>query len=182
MRHRLLWVALALIGSTALWTTGQRWRTDAHEARAAWGELVDVAIVTEPVRAGQPIEGSVVEIARRPRAVVPAGAVSDVPLATTARVDLVPGEMLLEGRIGGGFEAGRVEVAVASANAVPALAVGDLVDVWVVDGPATPARPVVVSAIVVAHDGDRVTLAVDRSEVAVLVAKLDRTLTVVRVG
>jgi SAF domain len=138
LRHRpalrwLLVVGLALL--TGLFTSGVV--DAARSARAQWGAVQAVVVMTESVAAGDPILAADVEVRSLPAAVVPEGAVTSPPVGREAITDLFPGEVLLSGRVAPDGRHGAAALlppgtralAVPSGPGTPPLRVGDTVDV-----------------------------------------------------
>lgn len=97
------------------------------------GPLIEVAIVARPVPAGTALATADIRTARLPLAAVPDAEREARPLGRTARVDLVPGEVVLAGRLGPRglaalLPAGARALAVPAAAGTPPLETGQRVD------------------------------------------------------
>lgn len=162
----------------------------ATRAAAAWGSERTVWIVRRPVDAGDIIGAIAVRRSRLPRGVVPEGALDGAssPVGEATRVALVRGEVVVTARLAGrgahgvaamvppGFRA----VAVPNDDHMPAVRVGDRVDVLVTfdvgddAGAETPSFAVAAGAEVLAVTPRAMTLAVradDAPRVAFALAK-----------
>ena len=102
----LVWwlAAIALATLTAGVTTRSLRQADAVVAE--WGQVSDVLVVVEEVRAGRVVPAAA--LARRPIpvALVPSGALSGGAAGRVALVDLVPGEVVLDRRLAGTARSG----------------------------------------------------------------------------
>ncbi len=98
----VLAVVLALLAGLAVHRATAR----AAATTATYGELAPAWVVAEPVRAGEPIAAGAAERVERPADHVPAGAVGDDPTGRLAVADLVPGELVLDGRLADGRRSG----------------------------------------------------------------------------
>ena len=97
------------------------------------GPLVEVQVVARPVRAGAALTPADVRTTRRPAAAVPDAEPAVDPQGRTARVDLVPGEVVLATRLGprglaAVLPAGARALAVPRAAGTPPLEPGQRVD------------------------------------------------------
>ena len=100
---------------------------------AGTGPMVDVVVVSRPVPAGAAVAESDVRTVRLPAAAVPDAEPAVAPQGRAARVDLVPGEVLLASRLGPrGLAAllppGARALAVPRAAGTPPLEPGQRVD------------------------------------------------------
>lgn len=146
-RRAVLWYAAALALTALTAGTVHATLRDAAAARAAYGETVGVVVATAEVAAGDPVDASVATTRLLPRALVPAGALRGAPPGRPALAALVPGEVVLAGRIAGGGTGGLAALLAPGERAVPVplavpgleLAPGDHVDV--VAGGATGGGP-----------------------------------------
>ena len=123
------------------------------------GPLVDVPVVARPVAAGATLAADDVRLARLPAAAVPDAEPAADPAGLTARVDLVPGEVLLAQRLGRrGLAAllppGGRALAVPRAAGTPPLEPGQRVDLL------AAGEVVVTAASVLAVDDSGTTVAV----------------------
>ncbi len=67
---------------------------------AGSGELVEVVVVARPVSGGATLVAADVQAARLPAGVLPDAEPAAAPVGHTARVDLIPGEVVLAARLG----------------------------------------------------------------------------------
>lgn len=161
-------------------------------ARDRWGEAVPVAVARRDLAAGDVVGPDDVAVERRPRAVVPDGALAEAPVGRAVTAPVLAGEPLVDARLAPDgltgpaalVPAGWRAVAVPAGDAglaapAPPLAVGDRVDVLgpgFVDGDAG----VVAEGAVVVHVGEAaVTVAVpaaDADDVAAAIATATATL------
>jgi hypothetical protein len=158
--------ALALLTALIVGWLGSQ----AAAERARWGTARHAVVVTSAVRAGEPLAGRV-RARAVPLALLPRHALGAVPRRAVAAVDLSPGEIVVAHRLAGRssvaarLPAGRRAVAVPTAGGLP-VAVGDRVDVLATfDTGGTGGEPTVVvarDALVLAHDDDAVTVAVEQ--------------------
>ena len=123
------------------------------------GALVEVPVVARPVAAGVTLVAADVQAARLPADALPDGEPAAAPVGRTARVDLVPGEVVLASRLGPrGLAAllppGARALAVPRAAGTPPLEPGQRADLL------AGGRVVVPSASVLAVDDSGTTVAV----------------------
>lgn len=135
------------------------------------GELTPVVVATQPIEAGQPLDGGNTEVRRYPALTLPAGAVTGLHGDEVASSAIHPGDVVTEARLGGLPIGARTEVAIPAHTALPPLAPGDLVDVLVTlplpgDGGAqSQATLTVATAAVVTYTAEHaVTIAVTSQE------------------
>jgi Flp pilus assembly protein CpaB len=156
---------------------------DATAARDRYGRTTRVAVVQRDLPAGSTLRAGDVALESRPIALVPVGALDDVPLGRAARVALVRGEVLVRSRVAPDGVVGVAAVvpdtwrAVAvpvAAGTIPPVRPGDRVDVLVTlatPGAATevdatePTIRVAEGALVVDVARDAVTIAVPAARV-----------------
>ena len=173
---------MLLAGSVGLSAMSLQGRLSAAAAeRDAWGVSETVAVVVAPVGAGQQLDGAV-ELVERPGAMVPDGAVTELPSGAIAAVDLVVGEVLLRERlVGDGVTsrpAGTVAVTVDIDGDAALVETGDLVDLWSIDVATLTSVRVVAGVVVLGRADEALTVAVPESAMAdVAVASL-RPLTI----
>ena len=132
------WVAVGLLAAVTASTVRSSLER-AAVAESRYGDLRDVAVVVRPVERGAALRDGDVRSERRPSALLPDGAASDVSDAVgrVTLADLVPGDVVVgtrlapHGRRGAGAlrPAGRRAVAVPGGAGRPPLRAGDLVDV-----------------------------------------------------
>ncbi|MET0727107.1 MAG: SAF domain-containing protein [Acidimicrobiales bacterium] len=174
---RLWWALVGCVALTAGWGASTV-VASAERTRAAWGRSATVLVVERGLQAGDPIGPGDVSSVPRPQGTVPDGAVAALPDGAVARIELVPGEVLLDRRIAplglrgiaAALPIGTRAVAIpAEPGLVPPLMVGDRVDVLVAVAPEAagagpPGFTVAEDALVVAVDEAAVTIAVARAE------------------
>lgn len=128
-------LTMAVVVSVAV--VGARQIDAANRSERAWGDLVEVIVLTRDVAAGELVEPSAFETRRWPRSLVPHGAVRRVP-SDSRRVttSIVEGEVMLQSRwrrSGGAWAAslnrGESAVQVPLPAPLDGLAPGDRVDV-----------------------------------------------------
>lgn len=131
------------------------------------GPVVEVAVAARPIRAGTALGGADVRSVRLPAAALPDAGRARDPVGRTARVDLVPGEVLLASRLGPRglaalLPAGTRALAVPRAAGTPPLEPGQRVDLLAGGG------PVVTAASVLAVDDSGTTVAVPEAAAPVV--------------
>ncbi len=138
-RSSVVWwtaaVVLGLITATVM-NAAIRRSTDAADS---WGTDRRVWVVRHEVRAGDVLVDGDVTLTRRPKGLVPSGALDaeSSPIGEATRIDLMPGEVVLTRRLAGrgahGVAAlvtsGRRAIALKNDETMPLLRVGDRVDV-----------------------------------------------------
>jgi Flp pilus assembly protein CpaB len=116
----------------------------AEAARAAWGDQQAVVVVRRDLLAGAQVGDGDVGVERRPAALVPSGALHELPAGATLRASAFAGEVLVEQRLAGAglsplaaaLPAGTRAIAIpVEAGLAPPLQVGDEVDVLVALSP-----------------------------------------------
>lgn len=186
--HRVLrrsgmawWTAALSIGLVTAFIASTN-LTRATNAASAWGVERPVWVVQRNVAAGRAIDHGDVVLSKRPKGVVPTGALTDAssPVGATTRVALVTGEVLVAARVAGRgtrglaalIGAGRRAVAMKNDEAMPALRPGDRVDVIATfdvandlesapsGAPKDPSFAVAVDAEVLAATARTITLSV----------------------
>lgn len=185
IRHRVVQAAATAALGLAMVTTLSAKAAAFERQRADWGELIAVTVVTEPVQVGERLIGAT-EVRRLPRAMTPVDATSHVPPDSRAKVALYPGEVLLNTRL---TAMGLDDTAPATAALtlpvtvqLPLLADGDLVDLWIVDGPDLLSRRVVEHVSVLAFSDRTITVAVPNDQVERATAASLRSVIVTRIG
>jgi Flp pilus assembly protein CpaB len=123
------------------------------------GPLVDVHVVARPVAAGVTLVTGDVQSARLPAGSLPDAEPAPAPVGSTARVDLIPGEVVLAVRLGPRglaalLPAGARALAVPRAAGTPPLEPGQRTDLL------AAGRVVVPAAAVLAVDDSGTTVAV----------------------
>jgi Flp pilus assembly protein CpaB len=173
-RQPRLWWLLSLTAALAIGWAVSTIVADAERVRQAWGTTEAVVVARRPLVAGTPIDGGDVELVDRPRALVPEGALRDLPDGQVAATSIAAGEVVVAARLAPLGLRGLAATLPAGARAVaipvepglaPPVAVGDRVDVLVALAPeAAGGRPpgfvVAAGALVVAVDEAAVTVAV----------------------
>ena len=176
-RPVVFWTVVATLAAVT-GTVVARTAADAEAALDRYGTRVRVAVVARAVPVGAVLAPEDVVVREVPVALVPVGALGEVPVGRTAVVALVEGEVVVAERIAPGglsgpsalLPAGTAGVTVARGEASPPLALGDAVDVVATfapsgAGPGTTA--VVANAARVVHvDEAAVTLAVPSGDAA----------------
>ncbi len=182
-REPRLWWVLVLSSALAAGWLMSSVVAGAERARLAWGRSTTVLVVEHDLDAGERLGALDVRAVRWPAALVPPGALLEVPAHAVARTALVAGEVVLTARlapaglrgVAAALPPGSRAIAIPTEpGTAPPLAVGDRVDVLVAlapeaagDGP--PGFSVATDALVVALDEAAVTIAVQR-EVAPRIA------------
>jgi pilus assembly protein CpaB len=183
-------VVLAVVAGGLTASTVQR----AEEVRAGYGERRTVAVATAELPVGTEIADADVRWVELPVAAIPAGAAGE-PVGRVVSEPIVAGEVVAERRLGGAdldgpialLEPGGRAIALPVDAAIPALAVGDRVDVFspvelvgtgsgaeTARSATTGARRIAREARVLAIDEQAVTIAVTATEApAVARAVLD---------
>lgn len=173
-RQPRIWWLLTLSSAVAVGWIVSSIVADADRTRAAWGTTTVVAVAARDIAAGAPLGVDDVDLVERPHALVPEGALREVPDGQVAAAAIAAGEIVVTSRLAPlgltglaatlpeGTRAVAVPVEVGLA---PPLIVGDRVDVLVAlapeaagDGP--PGFVVAAGALVVAVDEGAVTVAV----------------------
>lgn len=190
-RRALPWylAAVLLTVLTAGFVHGALQRAAAAEA--GYGTTRPVVVATAVVEVGRPIDPAVAEVRALPRALVPDGALDEVPVGRRALVALSAGEVVLAHRVSGSSAAGPGGLLEPGQRAVPVpvavpglpLAPGDRIDLVaggapgggvVGDLPVGPTGPDVVATdarVLVAGD-ETVVVAVEAVTAAEVAAAL----------
>lgn len=173
-RHpRLWWACVGLLAVTAGSVVASAFGS-AEEARSSWGTTRQVVVLVRDLPAGHRLAASDVRLEERPAAVVPEGALREVPVDGTLASLAVSGEVLVEDRLApaglsslaSSLPAGTRAVAVpVEPGSAPPVEVGDAVDLLVtvapeVAGDGPPGFVLARTAPVVAVDDAAVTVAV----------------------
>lgn len=173
---RLWWLLTVAVALAVGWVVSSI-VAEAERARLAWGTTELVAVASRHLAAGTTIGGDDVELVERPRALVPTGALSDIPEGQVAVTAIEAGEVVVAARLapmGLGVlaatlpEGTRAVAIPVEAGLAPPLLVGDRVDVMVALAPEAageepPGFVVAADALVVAVDEAAVTVAVSRA-------------------
>ncbi len=174
-RQPRLWWLLTCVTALAAGALVSTITADAERMRSAWGPTELVVVARRDVAPGVTLRAGDVELAPRPRAMVPDGALRRLPTGQVSAVALATGEVVLEQRLAPLGVRGLAATLPAGSRAVaipietgtaPPLAVGDHVDVLVALAPEAagggpPGFVVVADALVVAVGDTAVTIAVD---------------------
>jgi len=185
LRHRIVWLvaAAALAAFVSLSIAAKAKAADAE--RVGWGTTTSVIVVDRAVGTGEPIAGAISKH-ELPAAMVPAGALNDVPSDSLAKVHLFPGEVLLEQRVTSasvsGIPEGSVAITLPVQVQLPLLDAGDLVDVWAMDPVDSTTRRVAAAALVLDFTDDDVTIAVTRDQVRAATSAARRPVTITLIG
>lgn len=176
-RPRLWWVlSLALAGVAASAVASTVGRAEAERDR--WGPSAPVVVATRDVEPGEPLAEAGLVVERRPRATVPASALTRIPPDAVAGAAIVDGEVVVAERLAGEGLRGpaarlphgtRAMAVPAEPGLTPPVAVGDVVDVLVAvpddaAGGGPPGFTLVAGALVVAVGEDATTIAVPRDD------------------
>jgi len=185
-RNRWLWIAIAVLVGVSGFSAVRQHQSELEAHAAAWGQQMSVVIVVDSVRLGESVAGGLV-VARRPAAMVPAGAMLELPgPGSVAKADLFAGEVLLAARIADGESgvegAGRRALTVAIEGPASLVEVGDLVDLWSIDARSAHAVEVATNVVVLDRDADDLTIAVPLEQVAAVAAAARQPITVALVG
>jgi Flp pilus assembly protein CpaB len=168
-------LAVATVGVTVAVLGG------AEASRARWGSTRAVLVATHDLSPGDRLDQASVAVHRLPRAMTPAGALSELPVGAVALHPILEGEPVVlqrlapAGLVGPAALVGPGRRAVAvprGAVAAPPLVTGDVVDVLVVlppdrdSGRDPPAFPVAERATVVDVADDAISVAVPEADAA----------------
>lgn len=187
-RHRVVRGLLGVALAAVAFATVAEERNALVSERAEWGTTVLVAEVTEFVRAGHDVAGSV-HLVERPAAMVPPGAVTvdsagSRPTVGRASVDLVAGELLLHRRIlepgSAGLPAGTVAITIEMLGEPALVDPGAIVDVWVADAANFSGRQVASGVLVLDVNESALSIAVPAGAVEPVVVASLRPLVVTR--
>jgi Flp pilus assembly protein CpaB len=173
-RQPRIWWLLTLSTAVAVGWSVSAIVTEADRTRAAWGQSTVVAVATRDIPAGAPLGHDDVDLLERPLALVPPGALEELPDGQVAAAAIAAGEVVVTARLAPVGLTGLAATLPEGSRAVaipvevglaPPLSVGDHVDVLVAlapeaagDGP--PGFVVAADAVVVAVDDGAVTVAV----------------------
>ncbi|MEM7094079.1 MAG: hypothetical protein AAF567_13825 [Actinomycetota bacterium] len=186
VRHRAVRVAACALALVVTAGLVQGERASLGEERAAWGRVEQVVQVIDFVGAGEALPRSALRIVERPAAMVPQGALGAVPSRGRAAVDLVPGELLLAGRVRGHAEGAlprdTVAVTIELLGTAALVEVGNLVDVWSVDAATQRSDRLVNAAVVLHRDDGSLSVAVPESAAADMAVAALRPLVVTLVS
>lgn len=183
----LWWVAAVSLGLITATVTNSAVRRTTSAANA-WGVERRVWVVQRAVRAGEVIATSDARLERRPKGVVPEGALDaeSSPIGEATRVDLRTGEVVLTQRLAGlgahGVAAlvvaGRRAIAFKNDESIPALRVGDRVDVLatfdVADALGTSDATTPAPSFAVASDAEVLTVSARTITISVAVKEAPR--------
>jgi Flp pilus assembly protein CpaB len=177
------WV-LTLLAASATGLTVTR-AVERADAAAGGAERRAVLVVAAPVPPGGRLDETNTTLARRPRAELPDGAVTDVVAGATAIDALVPGEVVVASRLAPAglspaaalLPAGTRGVGVPAASTAMPVTVGDRVDVvatlpFDLAGPDGATAVVAAGATVVLVGEESVVVAVPEADVAALARAL----------
>jgi Flp pilus assembly protein CpaB len=176
-RRSLPFWVLTIVAATVTAFTVTR-AVERADAAAEKAERRPVLVVAAPVSPGGRLDDTNTALARRPRAELPDGAVTELPMGAIAVDALVPGEVVVASRLAPAglspaaalLPAGTRGIAVpAGATAMP-VAVGDRVDVVAMlpfdsAGPEGAAAVVAADAVVVQVGEESVMVAVPEADV-----------------
>lgn len=165
------WLVVVVLAMATAGLTGQV-LAGAEAARSSWGRTRPVLVVDRAIKAGEPLSAAVVET-RWPVALMPAGALGELPDDARASGPLGPGSPVTDAAVAevepGGDGRRRVAIAVGAAR-LP-LEAGDHVDVWATVDPSLTGgdlatRRVASGATVTSSGQTTVVVAVKPDEVA----------------
>jgi Flp pilus assembly protein CpaB len=174
-RPGIYWSLAALLTIATLWIVNDL-TSSARATLESYGARDNVLVVTDPIAPGDSLGPHNVALRPVPSAHVPSGAVTLLPDESVARIDLFPGEVVVESRLAGGGSGlaalvprGSMALAVPAGTALPPLVVGDLVEVIATFAVAPqqagePSFAVARSAAVIHVTDQAVTVAVTREE------------------
>lgn len=174
-RPRLWWLVVLTAAGALGWSVASV-VAEADAASKAWARGVPVAVATRDLHPGDVLDAGDVRLVERPRELVPAGALGEVPDGQVVRAAVFEGEVLITARLapsGSGAlaavlpEGTRAVAIPVEPETAPPLRPGDLVDVLVaLSEEAAGGGPpgfVLASAVPVVDVGDHaVTVAVAR--------------------
>lgn len=178
VRRALRTRALAVLAAVVV-TAFVAGRIDAADrARREWGATTQVLVVTHDLAAGRVVGADDVDTVTWPTALVPSGALAELPTDQRLTTDLAEGEVLLAhrlGRPGDGewaslLDPGEVAVQLPLSDPAPGIGAGDRVDVvaplavTVTDGAAVQVEVVADDARVLEVHHDALTVAVRSSQ------------------
>lgn len=170
---RLWWVATATSALALGWLVSSV-LAGADQVRRAWGASEVVLVARHRLEPGEPVGAGDVELVERPVAVVPDGALHELPAGQRASALVESGEVVIRSRLApagltglaASLPPGSRAVAVpVEPGTAPPLVVGDRVDVVVAlaaeaAGAGPPGFVIAAGAQVVAVDDTAVTVAV----------------------
>lgn len=167
------WLVVGVLAAATAGLTGQV-LAGAESARRSWGQTLPVLVVDRAVETGEPLSAAVVE-ARWPKALVPAGALEELPDGARASGPLDPGSPVTDAVIAEVEPDGdgRRRMAIPLGPARLPLEAGDHVDVWATTDPSLAGgelttRRVATDAEVTSTGQAAVVVAVQADEVAPL--------------
>lgn len=175
-RQPRLWWAVMLSVALATGSVVSTLVAQADRTRLAWGTSELVLVAERDLAAGDELRPEDVALVRRPRSMIPASALAELPERATLRAVVLRGEVVVAERLAPSGLTGIAATLPPGTRAVaiptepgmaPPLKVGDRVDVLVAlpaesagDGP--PGFAVAAGALVVAVNEAAVTVAVSR--------------------
>lgn len=133
----LWWIAVLLLAVTAGTLVSQFVSTAQAEA-ARYEGVVEVAVATRPLAAGDVISAADIKVEQWPSSFLPASALVLEPLDAVVSIPIDAGEPITEAKVNGGslsstvgqLRDGEQGVTIAATEATPPLAAGDPVDVF----------------------------------------------------
>jgi hypothetical protein len=166
-RPWLYWLGVAVLAATAAWGAA-RGAASVDAARRSWGTPRDVVVASADIAPGDALAGHV-ELRRRPRPMVPEGALTAIDAAAQARQHVSAGEIVVRADVAATaspqalIPAGWAAVPVS--EAVPSgAAVGDRV------AAASGGAVVAAAGVVVGRGADAVLVAVPVEQAAAVAA------------
>ena len=178
-RHPRAWWAVAACLALAAGMAGSSVVDRAEAARRAWGATAAVVVATRDLQPGDRLDAGALAVEPRPRATVPASALTTLPEDRVAGAAILAGEVLVAERLAGEGLDGpaallppgtRAMAIPADPSLTPPVAVGDRVDLVVALAAAAepsggpPGFTLVPDALVVAVEEAAVTVAVPRDD------------------
>lgn len=182
---RLWWVLVLSVALTAGWLASTV-VARADRTRLAWGASQQVLVAERDLAPGDELLARDVALVARPRSMVPATALSELPDGAVLRAHILQGEVVVGQRLAPAGLTGVAAMLPAGTRAVaiptepgmaPPLRVGDHVDVLVALAPESagdgaPGFAVATDALVVAIDEAAITVAVSRDTAPRIVVAL----------
>jgi Flp pilus assembly protein CpaB len=167
----LYWTVVAILAAVPAVVVGLQ-LTEARRARDGWRDRQPVLVASRSIAPGEALTGADVERREWPRALLPAGSLTELPTSAVAAAPIAAGEPLVAERLGRPAVSataslvpmGARAVAVARGTAPLPLAVGDRVDVVAAIAPDV-GDVVATDALVVFVDPGTVVVAVTTAEV-----------------
>ena len=148
--HRLAYWIVAGAAAATIAVSLAGLAADLEDRRSAWTPGGPVLIIDRSVEAGTAVPAAAVQAVSAPAALIPAGALSDLPVGARATVDLVAGEILVAGRVLDPSATAAPDtrrITLARSPVTPPVAVGSRVDLVVTDERTTLASDLLVAGL-----------------------------------